>query len=85
MYPPLAALQPDTPCAPAPLPASRDVDVLNTLQLLTAKPAVYLVNLTEKDYNRKKNKWLPKIFEWVQVRGAGVCYNCAQDVLSGCR
>jgi obg-like ATPase 1 len=51
------------------------VDVLNTLQLLTAKPAVYLVNLTEKDYQRKKNKWLPKIFEWVQVgarsRGPG--------------
>jgi ribosome-binding ATPase YchF (GTP1/OBG family) len=59
-----------TRCGLTPLlAASRDVDVLNTLQLLTAKPAVYLVNLTEKDYNRKKNKWLPKIFEWVQVRG----------------
>ena len=30
---------------------------------------VYLVNLSEKDYLRKKNKWLPKIFEWVQAHG----------------
>jgi obg-like ATPase 1 len=25
---------------------------------LTSKPALYLVNLSEKDYIRKKNKWL---------------------------
>ena len=39
------------------------------LQFLTAKPVVYLVNLSEKDYARKKNKWLPKLFEWVQAHG----------------
>jgi ribosome-binding ATPase YchF (GTP1/OBG family) len=33
------------------------VDVVNGLQLLTAKPVIYLVNLSEKDYIRKKNKW----------------------------
>lgn len=41
------------------------------LQFLTAKPAIYLVNLSERDYARKKNKWLPKLFEWVQVRCVG--------------
>lgn len=30
---------------------------MNGLQLLTAKPVTYLVNLSEKDYIRKKNKW----------------------------
>jgi len=25
--------------------------------LLTAKPVTYLINLSEKDYLRKKNKW----------------------------
>lgn len=25
--------------------------------LLTAKPVIYLVNLSERDYARKKNKW----------------------------
>ena len=38
------------------------------MNFLTAKPVVYLVNLSEKDYARKKNKWLPKIHAWVQVR-----------------
>ena len=33
------------------------VDVVNGLQLLTAKSVTYLVNLSEKDYVRKKNKW----------------------------
>jgi hypothetical protein len=33
------------------------IDVVNNLQLLTAKPVTYLVNLSEKDYIRKKNKW----------------------------
>lgn len=36
---------------------SPQVDVVNGLQLLTAKPVTYLVNLSEKDYIRKKNKW----------------------------
>lgn len=39
------------------------------MQLISAKPAVYLVNLTEKAYVKKKNKWLPKIHEWVQAHG----------------
>lgn len=30
---------------------------------------VYLVNLSEKAYIKKKAKWLPKIFEWVAANG----------------
>jgi len=48
---------------------ARDIEILNTWQLLTAKPVVYLVNVSAKDYVRKKNKWLAKIFEWVQAHG----------------
>lgn len=33
------------------------IDIVNDLQLLTAKPVIYLVNLSERDYIRKKNKW----------------------------
>jgi len=33
---------------------------------LTAKPVVYLINLSEKDYIRKKNKHLPKVIEWIK-------------------
>lgn len=46
-----------------------DIDILNSFQLLSAKPVVYLVNLTEKDYQRKKNKWLAKIHAWIQEHG----------------
>eukprot|EP00249_Psilotum_nudum_P003678 c17134_g1_i1 orf=241-1419(+) len=46
-----------------------DIEFLNTFQLLTSKPVIYLVNMTEKDYQRKKNKWLPKIHSWVQEHG----------------
>jgi len=46
-----------------------DIDVLNSLQLLTAKPVVYLLNMTEKDYIKKGNKWLGKIKAWVDTHG----------------
>ncbi|KAJ8462275.1 hypothetical protein ONZ45_g17994 [Pleurotus djamor] len=50
---------------------NKEVDVVNGLQLLTAKPVTYLVNLSEKDYIRKKNKWLPKIKAWIDANNPG--------------
>ena len=47
------------------------VQVVNDLQLLTAKPVTYLVNLSERDYIRKKNKWLPKIKQWIDENNPG--------------
>ncbi|KAI9840076.1 MAG: Obg-like ATPase [Sarea resinae] len=49
----------------------KEVEVINPLFLLTAKPVVYLVNLSEKDYIRQKNKHLPKIAEWIKNNSAG--------------
>lgn len=43
----------------------REIEILNKHLFLTAKPIVYLVNLSEEDYIRKKNKWLPKIKAWI--------------------
>eukprot|EP01095_Lingulamoeba_sp_RSL-Kostka_P002747 TRINITY_DN13669_c0_g1_i1.p1 TRINITY_DN13669_c0_g1~~TRINITY_DN13669_c0_g1_i1.p1 ORF type:complete len:459 (+),score=164.50 TRINITY_DN13669_c0_g1_i1:197-1378(+) len=45
------------------------VDVLNPLQLLSAKPIIYLINMSPKDFVRKKNKWLMKIKTWVEAHG----------------
>jgi hypothetical protein len=39
--------------------------------LLTAKPVIYLANLSERDYVRKKNKWLPKIKQWIDENNPG--------------
>ncbi|KAK5996651.1 Obg-like ATPase 1 [Cladobotryum mycophilum] len=59
----------------------KEIEVINPLLLLTAKPVVYLVNLSEKDYIRKKNKYLPKVAEWIKANAEGdpiipisVCY-----------
>jgi len=48
-----------------------DIEVLNKHLFITSKPMLYLVNLSEKDYMRKKNKWLPKIKEYVDKNDPG--------------
>jgi len=48
---------------------ANEVEVLNTHQFLTAKPVVYLINMSEKDYIKRGNKWLPKIKAWVDANG----------------
>lgn len=50
---------------------SIQIDVINSLQLLTAKPVTYLINLSETDYIRKKNKWLAKIKAWIDTNNPG--------------
>ncbi|KAF8838596.1 hypothetical protein BDN67DRAFT_907029 [Paxillus ammoniavirescens] len=50
---------------------NKEIEVVNSLSLLTAKPVTYLVNLSEKDYTRKKNKWLPKIKAWIDTNNPG--------------
>jgi len=48
-----------------------DIEVLNKHLMITAKPMLYLVNLGEKDFIRKKNKWLAKIKEYVDKNDPG--------------
>jgi len=49
----------------------KDIDILNSSLFFTAKPMVYLVNVSEKDYISKKNKWLAKIVKWINSHGGG--------------
>jgi len=48
-----------------------DIEILNKHLFITAKSMLYLVNLSEKDFMRKKNKWLPKIKEYVDKNDPG--------------
>ncbi|XP_042872911.1 obg-like ATPase 1 [Penaeus japonicus] len=50
---------------------SKEIEVLNKHLLITSKPMIYLVNLSEKDYIRRKNKWLVKIKEWIDANDPG--------------
>jgi len=48
---------------------ANEIEILNNLQLLTAKPVVYIINMSERDYIKKGNKWLPKLKQWVDTHG----------------
>jgi len=49
---------------------ANEIEVINSLQLLTAKPVVYIVNMTEKDFFKKGSKWLVKIKQWIDAHGS---------------
>ncbi|KAJ2502958.1 hypothetical protein GGH96_000694 [Coemansia sp. RSA 1972] len=51
--------------------SNKDIDVINAQSLLTAKPVTYLVNVSEKDYARKKNKYLLPIKKWIDENNPG--------------
>jgi obg-like ATPase 1 len=48
-----------------------EIEYLNDQQLLTAKPTVYLVNMAEKDFIKKRSKWIPLIMNWVKENNPG--------------
>jgi len=49
----------------------KEVEAINPHNFLTAKPVIYLINLSEKDYVKKKNKWLSKIIAWIGENDPG--------------
>ena len=51
--------------------SAKDIEFLNQHNFITAKPVVYVVNISEEDYIKKKNKFLPKILKWIQEHGGG--------------
>ncbi|KAI8089219.1 GTP-binding protein YchF [Halteromyces radiatus] len=50
---------------------NKEVEFINGYHLITAKPVVYLANISEKDYLRKKNKWLIKVKDWIDKNSNG--------------
>ena len=50
---------------------AEEIDVVNTHFALTAKPAIFLANISEPEYIKKKNKWLPRLKEWIDANSPG--------------
>lgn len=48
-----------------------EVEIIKDWSLITTKPQVYVINMDQKSYIRKGNKWLPKINNWVKGHGGG--------------
>lgn len=46
-----------------------EVEVIKDWGMITTKPQIYIVNLSQKNFIRKGSKWLPKINEWVKSHG----------------
>jgi obg-like ATPase 1 len=42
-----------------------DIDVINEMTLLTAKPVVFLCNMSPKDYNKGTNKYIEALKEFI--------------------
>jgi len=50
---------------------NQEIEYLNEVQLLTAKPIIYLVNMGKENFETQKNKWLKDIIEWAKKRSPG--------------
>jgi len=50
----------------------KEVEFLNECLFMTAKPVIYLVNIGDKEYEKKKNKWLLKIKNWIAEFNQGI-------------
>lgn len=61
---------------------SKEIEFLNPLTLLTAKPVIYLVNVSEKDFIRRKNKWLAKIKAWIDKNATATNPEDTNDIYS---
>lgn len=48
-----------------------EVELIKDWGLITTKPQVYVINMTEQNFIRKGSKWLPKIAAWVKEHGGG--------------
>lgn len=48
-----------------------EVDIIRDWGCITTKPQIYVVNLSQKNFIRKGNKWLQKIVDWVKDHGGG--------------
>lgn len=48
-----------------------EIDVLNSYNLLTTKPTVFLLNVSEEDYLNQQNQFLPSINTWIVENSPG--------------
>lgn len=57
----------------------KEIDWLNEYLFFTAKPVVYVINVPDEDYVKKKNHYLSKIVKWINSNGGGkiICFSVA--------
>jgi len=58
-----------------------EVEIINRHSFLTAKPMVYLLNMSIEEYKKKANKFLKSIVDWIKAHGGGpvIPYSAAYE------
>lgn len=54
---------------------NEEIDIINPYNFLTAKPTVYLLNVSEQDYVNKQNEFKSDVAKWIEE-------NCPNDKLA---
>ena len=49
-----------------------EILILNDMLFFTAKPVIYLINISTPNFQKKKNKWLIKIKTWINENCPGI-------------
>jgi ribosome-binding ATPase YchF (GTP1/OBG family) len=75
----LKLLQSNTPIQTCTDFTATHVDLIRDWGLITTKPVVYVLNLSQKQFIRKSSKWLPKIKQWVDSHGGGQIIPCSAE------
>ena len=55
----------------------KEIEWLNKYLFFTAKPVIYVINVPDEDYMKKKNHYLAKIVKWINANGGGkiICFS----------
>lgn len=64
---------------------AKEQDFVATLHLITAKPAVFLANMSQADFLRQKNRNLPRLKQWIdnQTGEPLICFSAEMELFLG--
>jgi GTP-binding protein YchF len=80
----LALLESRTPIQTCETFTAGHVELIRDWGLITTKPVIYVVNLSQPNFIKKGSKWLPKIKQWVDSHGGGQIIPVSVDFEEAC-
>ncbi len=72
------ALENNMPARSIAIEDEEEIKILKNLQLLTAKPVIYVANISENDIGKEENDYVKKVKEFAKTENAKVIVLCAK-------